>query len=152
MINLNSISIDGGLKPSGKYIDEEIETLLKDDLVMVLSDVGHGDLLGRVAIIPENNRFVLNQRVALLRNNSSVDIKYLFSYINAHQIYFKKQGAGSSQLNISRGSVENFEVLLPNKDEQKKIGKYFENLDHLITLHQRKLETKNDKNARRKSQ
>lgn len=115
LINLNSISIDGGLKPSGKYIDEEIETLLKDDLVMVLSDVGHGDLLGRVAIIPENNRFVLNQRVALLRNNSSVDIKYLFSYINAHQIYFKKQGAGSSQLNISRGSVENFEVLLPNK-------------------------------------
>ncbi|BBK23351.1 hypothetical protein Aargi30884_22540 [Amedibacterium intestinale] len=138
MINLNSISIDGGLKPSGKFIDEETETLLKDDLVMVLSDVGHGDLLGRVAIIPENNRFVLNQRVALLRNNSSVDIKYLFSYINAHQIYFKKQGAGSSQLNISRGSVENFEVLLPHKDEQKKIGKYLSSIDNLITLHQRK--------------
>ena len=138
LINLNSISIDGGLKPSGKFIDEEIETLLKDDLVMVLSDVGHGDLLGRVAIIPENNRFVLNQRVALLRNNSSVDIKYLFSYINAHQIYFKKQGAGSSQLNLSRGSVENFEVLLPHKDEQKKIGKYLSSIDHLITLHQRK--------------
>ena len=138
LINLNSISIDGGLKPSGKFIDEETETLLKDDLVMVLSDVGHGDLLGRVAIIPENNRFVLNQRVALLRNNSSVDIKYLFSYINAHQIYFKKQGAGSSQLNISRGSVENFEVLLPHKDEQKKIGKYLSSIDHLITLHQRK--------------
>ena len=140
LINLNSISIDGGLKPSGKFIDEETETLLKDDLVMVLSDVGHGDLLGRVAIIPENNRFVLNQRVALLRNNSSVDIKYLFSYINAHQIYFKKQGAGSSQLNISRGSVENFEVLLPHKDEQKKIGKYLSSIDNLITLHQRKCE------------
>ena len=81
---------------------------------------------------------MLNQRVALLRNNSSVDIKYLFSYINAHQIYFKKQGAGSSQLNISRGSVENFEVLLPHKDEQKKIGKYLSSIDHLITLHQRK--------------
>ena len=138
LINLNSISIDGGLKPSGKFIDEETETLLKDDLVMVLSDVGHGDLLGRVAIIPENNRFVLNQRVALLRNNSSVDIKYLFSYINAHQIYFKKQGAGSSQLNISRGSVENFEVLLPHKDEQKKIGKYLSSIDNLITLQERK--------------
>ena len=140
LVNLNSISIDGGLKPSGKFIDEETETLIKDDLVMVLSDVGHGDLLGRVAIIPENNRFVLNQRVALLRNNGIADIKYLFSYINAHQRYFKLQGAGSSQLNISRGSVENFEVLLPSKDEQKKIGEYFSNIDHLITLHQRKLE------------
>ncbi len=140
LVNLNSISIDGGLKSSGKFINEEVETLLKDDLVMVLSDVGHGDLLGRVAIIPENDRFVLNQRVALLRNNSSVDSNYLFYYINAHQIYFKKQGAGSSQLNISRGSVENFEVLLPHNDEQKKIGMYLSNIDHLITLHQRKYE------------
>ena len=140
LVNLNSISIDGGLKPSGKFIDEETETLIKDDLVMVLSDVGHGDLLGRVAIIPENNRFVLNQRVALLRNNGFADTKYLFSYINAHQRYFKLQGAGSSQLNISRGSVENFEVLLPKRDEQKQIGECFSNLDHLITLHQRKCE------------
>ena len=140
LVNLNSISIDGGLKPSGKFIDEETETLIKDDLVMVLSDVGHGDLLGRVAIIPENNRFVLNQRVALLRNNGFADTKYLFSYINAHQRYFKLQGAGSSQLNISRGSVENFEVLLPKRDEQKQIGEYLTQLDHLITLHQRKKE------------
>ena len=140
LVNLNSISIDGGLKPSGKFIDEETETLIKDDLVMVLSDVGHGDLLGRVAIIPENNRFVLNQRVALLRNNGFADTKYLFSYINAHQRYFKLQGAGSSQLNISRGSVENFEVLLPKRDEQKQIGECFSNLDHLITLHQRKID------------
>lgn len=140
LINLNSISIDGGLKPSGKFIDEETETLLKDDLVMVLSDVGHGDLLGRVALIPENNRFVLNQRVALLRNKGSVDIQYLFSYINAHQIYFKKEGAGSSQLNISRGSVESFDVLLPHKDEQKKIGSYFANLDNLIQSAEKELD------------
>ena len=140
LVNLNSISIDGGLKSSAKFINEEAETLIKDDLVMVLSDVGHGDLLGRVAIIPENNRFVLNQRVALLRNNGIADVKYLFSYINSHQRYFKLQGAGSSQLNISRGSVETFEVLLPSKDEQMKIGEYFSNLDHLITLHQRELE------------
>lgn len=51
----------------------------------MLNDVGHGDLFGRVAIIPDNNRFVLN---------------------------------------ISRGIVENFEVLLLSKDKQKKIGKY----------------------------
>ena len=33
-------------------------------------------------------------------------------------------------------------------DEQKEIGEYFENLDHLITLHQRKLdEMKKQKKA-----
>ena len=138
LINLNSISIDGGLKPSGKFIEDGSDTLLENDLVMVLSDVGHGDLLGRVAIIPENNRFVLNQRVALLRINDDTNPYFLFSIINRHQDYFKKLGAGSSQLNISRGTVENFVVDYPCQDEQRKIAKCFQNLDNLITLHQRK--------------
>ncbi|WP_370444208.1 restriction endonuclease subunit S [Lentilactobacillus kefiri] len=139
LINLNSISISGGLKHSGKFIDEADDTLQKDDLVMILSDVGHGDLLGRVALIPEDDRFVLNQRVALLRPNATADPQFLFCYINAHQYYFKAQGAGMSQLNISKGSVENFISFVPIIEEQKKIGTFFKQLDNTITLHQRKL-------------
>lgn len=138
LVNLNSISIDGGLKPSGKFIEDGSDTLQRNDLVMVLSDVGHGDLLGRVAIIPENNRYVLNQRVALLRINDDTNTYFLFSIINRYQDYFKKLGAGSSQLNISRGIVENFEVAYPNVAEQRMIADYFQSLDHLITLHQHK--------------
>ncbi|HEM3524345.1 TPA: restriction endonuclease subunit S [Streptococcus suis] len=140
LINLNSISIEGGLKPSGKFINSASETLNKNDLVMVLSDVGHGDLLGRVAIIPEDDRFVLNQRVALLRNDDYADCKYLFSYINANQHYFKLQGAGSSQLNISKKAVENFVVHIPSPKEQSAIGTFFSTLDRHITLHQHKLD------------
>ena len=33
--------------------------------------------------------------------------------------------------------VENIDIMLPSIDEQEKIGDYFTNLDHLITLHQR---------------
>ena len=140
LINLNSISISGGLKHSGKFIDEADDTLQKDDLVMILSDVGHGDLLGRVALIPEDDRFVLNQRVALLRPNTTADPQFLFSYINAHQYYFKAQGAGMSQLNISKGSVENFISFVPIIEEQKKIGAFFKQIDDTIALHQCKLD------------
>lgn len=140
LINLNSISISGGLKHSGKFIDEADDTLQKDDLVMILSDVGHGDLLGRVALIPKDDRFVLNQRVALLRPNTTADPQFLFSYINAHQYYFKAQGAGMSQLNISKGSVENFISFVPIIEEQKKIGAFFKQIDDTIDLHQRKLD------------
>ena len=77
LINLNSISITGVLKSSGKYIDETEETLNKDDLVMILSDVAHGNLLGRVARIPEDDRYVLNQRVAQLRPVNSKYATYL---------------------------------------------------------------------------
>lgn len=145
LINLNSISIDGGLKSSGKYIDDADLTLNKDDLVMILSDVGYGNLLGRVAIIPEDNRYVLNQRVALLRPNWDVLPLFLYYTINVNQLYFKKQGAGMSQLNISKSSVEDFGFLYPtNLDEQKKISKYFENLDGLIKNHNEQIKKLNN--------
>ena len=149
LINLNSISINGGLKHSGKYNDETESTLCENDLVMILSDVGHGDLLGRVAIIPENDKYVLNQRVALLRPNNSINPKFLFYNINANQYYFKLQGAGMSQLNISRSSVENFMSYIPIIIiEQSKIGTYFQNLDKLISLQQQKIDKlKNIKKA-----
>ena len=141
LINLNSISIDGGLKPSGKFINDAEETLSENDLVMILSDVGHGDLLGRVALIPESNKFVLNQRVALLRTNKKANPQFLFSCINAKQAYFKQQGTGSSQLNISKESVENFSPYIPSLKEQGKIAEFFENIDELIRINQHKYES-----------
>lgn len=139
LINLNSILIDGGLKSSNKFVNTRNGILKKNDLVMVLSDVAHGDLLGRVAIIPENNRFVLNQRVASLTLNETCEIEFMFSCINSKQLYFKKQGVGSSQLNITKGSVEEFEFYLPQKIEQTQIGIFFKTLDNLITCYQREL-------------
>lgn len=140
LVTLNSISIDGGLKASGKFVNNAYDTLLKNDLVMVLSDVGHGDLLGRVALIPQNNKFVLNQRVALLRIVDQTDPLFLFFYINANQNYFKTKGAGSSQLNISKECVEQFVVNLPSLKEQIKISEFFCDLDNVIENSQQKLE------------
>lgn len=138
LINLNSISIDGGLKTSGKFVDDSDDLLQINDLVMILSDVGKGNLLGRVAIIPESNKYVLNQRVALLRPVNSDMASFLFVYINAHQYYFKAKGAGMSQLNISKDAVQNFCDFMPGTKEQLCIGDFFSNVDRLITLHQRK--------------
>ena len=45
---------------------------------------------------------------------------------------------GSTMVHITKAGMERKEVLLPtNIVEQVKIGEYFTNLDHLITLHQR---------------
>ena len=46
---------------------------------------------------------------------------------------------GSTMVHITKAGMEGKEVLLPtNIVEQVKIGEYFTNLDHLITLHQHK--------------
>ena len=54
------------------------------------------------------------------------------------RIVFLAQGI--SRYNISKNKVMEIEISLPTLKEQKLIGKYFENLDNLITLQQRKLE------------
>lgn len=145
LVNLNSISIDGGLKPSNKFVDQADSILRKNDLVMILSDVGHGDLLGRVALIDKDDKYVLNQRVALLRPNEEINPKFLYYNINANQHYFKSQGAGMSQLNMSKGSVESFLSLVPTSEsEQELIGCYFQNLDTLITSHKKQLQKLNN--------
>ena len=46
---------------------------------------------------------------------------------------------GSAQPQLTKKGVEDLEVILPTRrDEQVQLGHYFSNLDHLITLHQRK--------------
>jgi type I restriction enzyme S subunit len=140
LVNLNSISIEGIFKTSGKYVDESSKLLERNDLVMILSDVGHGDLLGRVALIPENKKYVLNQRVASLKPNELVDPLFLYFNINKNQKYFKYKGAGMSQLNISKEIVEELIVYMPGKEEQQKIGEFFKNLDNQIEMKEKKLD------------
>ena len=48
---------------------------------------------------------------------------------------------GISRYNISKNKMMEISVPLPALEEQQRIGEYFRNLDTLITLHQRKLET-----------
>lgn len=47
---------------------------------------------------------------------------------------------GSVRLYFYYDKLIQCEMKMPTLEEQKKIGKYFDNLDHLITLHQRKCE------------
>ena len=43
---------------------------------------------------------------------------------------------GISRYNISKNKMMDIEIPIPKIEEQKQIGSYFRNLDHLITLHQ----------------
>lgn len=49
-----------------------------------------------------------------------------------------KKAQGKSVVHIHNEEIRNLVISFPNKVEQNKIVAYFANLDHLITLHQRK--------------
>ncbi|MGL2529157.1 restriction endonuclease subunit S [Helicobacter pylori] len=148
LISLNSIDIDGNLKNTMKRVNFYDNSLKQDDIVMVLSDVAHGDFLGLCAVIPSND-YVLNQRMGRLRKkNDCINILFLRLYINANQKYFKMQGQGSSQLNLSKKAIEDFEILLPPLNEQIAIANVLSGLDHeIISLKNKKRQFENVKKA-----
>lgn len=51
-----------------------------------------------------------------------------------------RQGVVYGQWKIHETDFMKIQVTIPNMEEQKEIGQYFDHLDHLITLHQRKCE------------
>jgi len=139
LITLNSIDIDGNLKSDHKKIDFTDNSLEQGDLVMVLSDVAHGNFLGRTNIIPDSS-YVLNQRMGGLKTKIDVNIYFLIRYINHNQHYFRLHGQGSSQKNLSKGDVLNFCVKFPLLKEQEKIASFLTILDRKIEALSRKID------------
>ena len=142
IINLNSISTKGMLKDSGKYSDFEDITLKKNDLIMILSDVAKGNLIGKTAIIDQDDKYLLNQRVASLRikDESTSNVLFIYYFINYFRQYFINMSTGMSQLNINKSTVEDFLIYLPYIEEQDKIGNFFSNLDKSIIKQLNKIE------------
>ena len=74
-------------------------------------------------------------------NNS--DVFFLSLVLNnseevVHEIAYTCTGTGQKVLSFL--DLQKMKVRVPSFDEQKKIAAYFDDLDHLITLHQRKCE------------
>ncbi|UOB20898.1 restriction endonuclease subunit S [Macrococcus armenti] len=132
LINLNSISDKGKLKSSNKMTNSNTNLLEKDDLVIVLSDIAKGNLIGMTAIIPEDNKYVLNQRIGQLKlkDINKVKANYLTYYLNFKRNYFIKMSAGMSQININKDAVLNFSGTMPCYKEQIKIDLFLSSFEN----------------------
>jgi len=100
VITLDSIAIDGKLKQFHKKTNYYDSSLKKDDIVIVLSDIAHALLLGLCDLIPQDNKYVLNQRMGRLRPIGNDDPKYIRIQINYHQNHFRTRGQGTSQCQV----------------------------------------------------
>jgi type I restriction enzyme S subunit len=145
LITLDSIGIDGKLKAEHRPIGLWDNSLAKDDIVIILSDLAYGNLLGLCDVIPEDNRYVLNQRVGRLRVKleAKANPQFLRLQINRHQDHFKKRGQGTSQRHIYRRDIDQLEIELPEPDEQTAIAEVLSDMDaELAALEQRRDKTR----------
>ena len=140
LITLDSIDIQGKLKKSHKKVDNINKFLPKGSLVMILSDVAHGYFLGLTDVIPEDNKYVLNQRVGGLISVREIIPRLLSLIINVNQDYFRICGQGSSQKNLSKDSIENFVFRFPKEySEQERITTTLSNMDSEIEALEKEL-------------
>lgn len=94
--------------------------------------------IGKTAILLEEG--CTNQGFqSIVPNKDKLDSYFIFTRSEELKKYGETVGAGSTFVEVSGKQMANMELMMPTTmDEQQKIGEYFSNLDHLITLHQRK--------------
>lgn len=132
VVNSKFVSTDGEVC---KFSNKQIEPLYKDEIAFVLSDVPNGRAIARTFLVDKNAKYTLNQRIAGITPAENVCPYFLHILMNRN-IYFLQFDDGAKQTNLSITDVMEFEEHYPSNEEQNRIGRYFENLDRLITLHQ----------------
>ena len=124
------------------FINDEFYEKQKDkwlhtgDMVMVQS--GH---VGHAAVIPEELDNSAAHALIMFRHPKEKIEPYFLNYqyqTNKSKKKIEEITTGNTIKHILASDMQEFVVDITNYDEQKKIGSYFQKLDHLITLHQRK--------------
>ena len=99
--------------------------------------------IGLVSLMDLREEAAIAQNIIAFRAKDNFVPEYLYALFSNEENQYKAKRIvmGAVQPSIKVSQLVDVEYMLTkNLKEQKKIGAYFSNLDHLITLHQRKLE------------
>ena len=112
------------------------ENVQKGDIIVVVRN-GSRALIGKHAQIKAfMPNTVIGAFMTGLRSEQSSFVNALLDTSAFEKEIAKNMGATINQ--ITGYMFSKMEFMIPSEKEQQKIGDYFTNLDHLITLHQRK--------------
>ena len=114
------------------------ENVHEGDIIVVVRN-GSRALIGKHAQIKASMpNTVIGAFMSGMRSEHSSFVNALLDTSAFENEIAKNMGATINQ--ITGYMFSKMEFMIPSGEEQQKIGEYFQGLDHLITLHQRKLE------------
>jgi type I restriction enzyme S subunit len=97
--------------------------------------------VGAVRYVDFTRKFLISYSCAIIKKGTKICSRYLYHFLNSDiaQKQIQLEINIGSQANIGIDSMKNnIFVTMPRWHEQENIATYLTNLDHLITLHQRK--------------
>lgn len=116
----------------------ENSRVFTDDVLLNIT----GASIGRSAVYRGKDKANVNQHVCIIRPTKDFDSDFiqlnLASNFGQKQIDASQAGGGREGLNFQE--IGKMSFMFPSNQEQMKIGVYFNHIDYLITLHQRKCE------------
>lgn len=124
------------------YIDFERECYLGSEELyaawMVQGDTRKNDLvftmeapLGNVALIPDDRKYILSQRVVLLRANQRIKHSYMFQYLRSNTFgkILDANSTGTTAKGIQQKRLVQLPVVVPSPDEQIRIADILGTID-----------------------
>ena len=118
-------------------IQDYVDGYTHDGEFILVAEDGANDLKNYPVRCVQGRIWVNNHAHVLQGKYDSADNKFLACAISQADIESLLVGGGRAKLNAE--NLMDMNLLLPNKAEQMRIGKYLAQLDHLITLHQQKI-------------
>ena len=141
IIDMGAVSTEGTLISSKRT--NTCEDLLKiNDIVMPKDDIGGGNIIGKTAIIKQENTYILSDHVFKLNIHDS-DSNFISYLINSYGYnkYMRRMSCGSAILGLSKKDVEKCLLNIPsNISEQHAIAEVLSTADDEINLLNQKLE------------
>ncbi len=109
-----------------------------DDTTILLSING---TIGNLAYY--NDEMVMLGKSAAYLKVMNIEKKFLYTSLQTSNTInsFMSSLTGTTIKNLGLEAIKKTQIFMPCEKEQTAIGKYFQNLDNLITLHQRKYES-----------
>ena len=110
---------------------------------IIIADTAEDEAVGKCIEIQgsEGLKLLSGLHTIACRPKGKYGPMFLGYYINspAYHNQLKPLMQGIKVTSISKSALQDTDMIMPQDiEEQEKIGEYFSNLDHLITLHQRK--------------
>ena len=138
--------LEGAKRISGPYpyygasgIVDYVDGYLFDEELILLSEDGANitDRNYPVCFLA-SGKYWVNNHAHVLRTKQENENNFICNSLERKD--YTQYNTGMAMPKLNKETCKKIPISCPGFEEQKKVGDYFRSLDHLITLHQRKLE------------
>ena len=144
-LTLRSVKKGGNLRKDGlKYYKDDVisdKKAKEGDILLANTDLSQdGNVIGYPILVPEFNREIcFSHHISkLVGDYSQFNERYLFEFLRTTIVHNRMRAfsAGSTVLNLDSTSAERINILIPSREEQRRIAEILSTVDDTIQKEQ----------------